>query len=112
MAAWTEAEVKGAVQAYFDLLALESKQGSSNKSEVYRKLARRFPVRSPKAFERKFQNISAILYEQNLPYCSGLKPFGNYQRLLKLMVLDHLDKTPVPSVEPHEIIFVSVWSRV
>lgn len=40
-----------------------------------------------------------------MPYCDGLKPFHNYQRLLKLMVLDHLDRTPVPPVETHEILF-------
>lgn len=101
---WSEEEVKGAVEAYFKLLEIQSSGGSVNKAEIYRNLGEKFG-RSPKSFERKFQNISAILYEQHLPYCDGLKPFHNYQRLLKLIVLDHLDRSPIPAVEPHKILF-------
>lgn len=101
---WSEDEVKAAIKAYFDLLALQRHGGRANKSEIYRGLGKKFS-RSPKSFERKFQNISAILYEQHLPYCDGLKPFHNYQRLLKLMVLDHLDRSPLPAAQPHEILF-------
>ena len=101
---WSEAEIKGAVDAYFKLLAAQRSGGSLNKSAIYRELGEKFS-RSPKSFERKFQNISAILFEQHLPYCDGLKPFHNYQRLLKLMVLDHLDRSPIPPVAPHEILF-------
>ena len=53
----------------------------------------------------KFQNISAILYEENLPYCDGLKPRFNYQDLLRLIVLDHLHKSPLPVEEPYQILF-------
>jgi hypothetical protein len=102
MSAWNEEEVKIAVEGYFELLGQEG--NGVNKAELYRTLSSRCPSRSPKAFERKFQNISAILYEQHLSYASGLKPLGNYQNLLKLIVLDHLDRTPLPSVEPYEIL--------
>lgn len=102
--AWSEEEVRGAVGAYFALLAKQQAGERPNKAEVYRALAERFS-RSPKSFERKFQNISAVLFEQRLPYCDGLKPFHNHQRLLKLMVLDHLDRSPLPPVEPHEVLF-------
>lgn len=101
---WSEQEVKAAVEAYFKLLETQQAGGTTNKAELYRNLGSKFD-RSPKGFERKFQNISAILYEQHLPYCDGLKPFHNYQRLLKLMVLDHLDRSPRPAVEPHKILF-------
>lgn len=101
---WSEEEVKAAVDAYFKLLAIQQSGGAANKAEIYRELSQN-SSRSPKSFERKFQNISAILFEQHLPYCDGLKPFHNYQRLLKLMVLDHLDRSPIPPVEPHEILF-------
>lgn len=101
---WSEEEVRAAVSAYFNLLAIQDAGGIANKAQIYRELAQRYS-RSPKSFERKFQNISAILFEQHLPYCDGLKPFHNYQRLLKLMVLDHLDRSPIPVVEPHEILF-------
>lgn len=102
---WTEREVRAAVSAYFRILEAELAGTLVNKSDLYRDLSKQYTARSPKAFELKFQNISAILYEQRLPYCSGLKPRHNYQRLLKLVVLDRLDRMPIPSVEPHEILF-------
>lgn len=102
---WSENEVRAAVSAYFKLLKTEQAGGAINKAKLYRALSERFPRRVPKAFELKFQNISAILYEQRLPYCSGLKPRHNYQRMLRLLVLDALDRSPLPAVEPHEILF-------
>ena len=77
---------------------------STNKAELYRTLSATHAARSVKAFEQKFQNISAILYELSLPYCDGLKPRFNYQRLLRLLVLDQLDRSPLPAREPHEIL--------
>jgi len=102
---WTEEEVRGAVAAYFSLLDAQLHGDDPNKAAIYRSLAERFPQRGPGAFEVKFQNISAILYEQRLPYCKGLKPRHNYQMLLKLFVLDRLDRSPLPAVEPHQILF-------
>lgn len=102
---WTENEARAAVSEYFTLLNAEQSGRKVNKAALYRSLSKRFPRRQPKAFELKFQNISAILYQQRLPYCSGLKPRFNYQRLLRLVVLDHLDRSPLPAVEPHEILF-------
>jgi len=107
-ASWSEAEGRAAVTAYFKLLAAEREGRRTNKRELYRELSDRFPGRVPKAFELKFQNISAILYEQRLPYCSGLKPRFNYQNLLKLLVLDKLNRSPLPPVEPHEILFAKL----
>ena len=103
--AWTEKEVRAAVAAYFELLDAQERGESPNKTALYRQLARRFPDRSPGAFERKFGNISAVLYELRLPYADGLKPYANYQNLLKLIVLDHLHQSPQPDLEPHEILF-------
>lgn len=105
---WSELEAKAAVEAYFKLLRAEQSGQSTNKASLYRNLSSKFPQRSIKAFELKFQNISAILYEQHQPYCTGLKPKGNYQRLLKLLVLDHLDRSPLPPIEPHEILFAKL----
>lgn len=91
--------------AYLKLLKAEQGGAKVNKAQLYRDLSARFPNRASKAFELKFQNISAILYEQHLPYCSGLKPRRNYQHLLRLLVLDQLHRTPLPAVEPHTILF-------
>src|SRR5689334_22184121 len=90
------------------LLKAELNGRHVNKAALYRSLSKRFPLREPKAFELKFQNISAILYQQRLPYCAGLMPRPNYQRLLRLVVLDHLDRSPLPPVEPHEILFAKI----
>jgi hypothetical protein len=105
---WSENEVRAAVSSYLELLRAEQAGRHPNKAKLYRTLARRCPNRSPKAFELKFQNISAVLYQLHLPYCSGLKPRFNYQRLLKLLVLDALDRSPLPSMEAHEILFAKL----
>jgi len=101
---WNEVEIRDAIRHYFELLKAEELGKPLNKSEIYRNLNLLHPNRSAKAFERKFQNISAVLYENRLPYCSGLKPLFHYQRLLRLLILDQLDRTPLPAVEPHEIL--------
>jgi hypothetical protein len=105
MKPWSESEVRAAVKSYFDLLKTEQEAGHTNKQSIYQALSKRFPNRSQKAFELKFQNISAILYELRLPYCKGLKPREHYQTLLKLLVLDQIKRSPLPLIEPHEILF-------
>ena len=91
--AWNEAEIQAAVEAYFELLGNQQKLESVNKSAIYRKLSSIHPSRSVKAFESKFQNISAVLYEEKLPYADGLRPRGHYQAALKTAVLDHLKRS-------------------
>ncbi len=89
---WEEVEIKAAVVAYFELLDAQKNFVPINKSEIYRKLSSTHPTRSAKAFELKFQNISAVLYEEKLPYADGLRPMGNYQSALKVIVLDYLKR--------------------
>ncbi|PCJ83202.1 MAG: hypothetical protein COA54_15795 [Thiotrichaceae bacterium] len=90
---WTEKEIQAAVTAYFELLNSQQKFEPTNKSAIYRKLSSIHTARSTKAFELKFQNISAVLYEEKLPYADGLRPMGNYQAALKIAVLDYLKRT-------------------
>ncbi len=98
---WSEVEIRDAVKAYFKLLRAQQKYGSTNKSAIYRELSAIHPRRSAKSFEFKFQNISAILYEEKLPYADGLRPKANYQTALKTFVLAYLklevqkEKTPI-----------------
>lgn len=101
---WSESEIRETIRAYFFLMGREERNELTNKAALYRELSAKIPVRTPKAFELKFQNISAILYELKLPFCNGLKPASNYQRLLKLLVLDYLDRSPIPPVEPIKIL--------
>jgi MvaI/BcnI restriction endonuclease family protein len=87
---WTEIEICDAVKAYFALLKNQQKFELTNKAAIYRELHAAHPMRSAKSFEFKFQNISAVLYEEKLPYADGLKPMGNYQTALKISVLAYL----------------------
>ncbi len=101
---WNEIEIRSTIKEYFKLLNLEQSGKSFVKNEAYRRLYKLNPRRSLKSFEYKFQNISAVLYEFKLPYLSGLKPKFNYQRLMRLLVLDEIDKTKLPNKEPWEIL--------
>jgi hypothetical protein len=101
---WSEAEIRAAIRAYFSLLEAQEAGESVNKAALYRDLASGYPGRSAKSFELKFQNISAILYEQKLPYADGLKPKPNYQGLLRCMVLDFLDRADRPVLLPFDIL--------
>ena len=87
---WSDVEIRSAVSAYFGLLHSQQKFKPTNKSAIYRKLSSVHQTRSAKAFELKFQNISAVLYEEKLSYADGLRPMGNYQAALKIAVLDYL----------------------
>ena len=57
---WSENQIRATVEAYFTLLKVQEDGGNQNKSALYKQLSQQFPERSPKAFELKFQNISAI----------------------------------------------------
>ena len=102
--AWLEHEITTAIRGYFKLLDAQAKGKHVIKSALYAELSALHPRRSAKAFELKFQNISAILYEERLPYVTGLRPKKNYQHLLKLLVLDSLNRTERPSHSPREIL--------
>jgi len=112
--AWNEKEIRAAIREYFKLLNLQLAGKQAIKSEIYAKLSTAFPDRSSKAFELKFQNVSAILYEENLPYVDGLKPKSNYQLLLKLLVLNHLNRIERPMISPKDFLvrqMRNLWTR-
>ena len=99
--AWSNREIEAAISAYFDLLSAQIEGKPTNKAALYRKLSSENLARTAKSFEFKFQNISAVLYEEKLPYADGLRPKLNYQASLKEAVLSHLKlrkfekKTPI-----------------
>ena len=112
--AWNEKEISATIRAYFKLLNAQLAGKTTNKSVIYKALSDAFPARSSKAFEFKFQNISAILYEENLPYADGLKPQANYQLLLKLLVLSHINRVQGPAYAPKDILVRKLkllWTR-
>lgn len=91
---WTSDEVRRTVEDYFEMLRLELKGESYNKTEHRARLLKRLHQRSPSAVERKHQNIIAILSEFGWPAIDGYKPLGNYQRLLGDGVIEYLDRDP------------------
>ena len=55
---WSEQEVRKTVESYFQLLQSEVEGESVNKAKLFDKLSKKFPERTTRAFESKFQNIS------------------------------------------------------
>ena len=86
------------------MLDEQQKQKPTNKSAIYRELSAIHPARSAKSFEYKFQNISAILYENKFPYANGLRPMGNYQAALKHAVLKYLKQIKIQKRAPLDIL--------
>ena len=75
---WEPDEIRATVEAYFRVW----QEGGARKSGAYRDLSAQFPERTPKAFEYKFQNISAVLAGLGLDWMPGLKPKANVQHAL------------------------------
>jgi len=75
--AWTDEELVASIIAYKELLSSESSGGTMVKADVYRKLAEQFSTRSPKAFEFRMQNISAVYESLGRARVKGLAPARN-----------------------------------
>lgn len=73
---WSDEELQATIAAYIGIQEAEKIESAVNKAETYRILSSRFG-RSPGAFERRMQNISAVLDAWNLPWIRGLKPMRN-----------------------------------
>lgn len=74
--AWSDDELRSTIAAYRAILDAEQAGKHVNKAQTYRRLSSQFH-RSPKAFERRMQNISAILDAWSVPWIEGLKPLKN-----------------------------------
>lgn len=87
---WTEAELTAAAEAYERMVQAEQIGKPLTKKAVYQDLAERFP-RTPKAFEFRMQNISAIRQDLGLPLVRGLRPAdhigANKRPQLELIVM-------------------------
>ena len=102
--AWTDKEIQTAITAYFELFDDQKSLRSTNKAAIYRELSTLHPTRSAKSFEFKFQNISAVLYDEKLPYADGLRPMGNYQTALKTSVLNYIKQAKLKEQLPIDIL--------
>jgi hypothetical protein len=86
---WSRLEVEAIVADYLSMLAAESRDEPYSKAEHNRNL-HSLIGRSKGAIERKHQNISAVLRELELPWIDGYKPLGNYQDLLREVVIQQV----------------------
>lgn len=73
---WTDDELQAAVDAYRQMQQAEARGQKYVKKQVYRDLAEQFG-RTPKSFEFRMQNISAVLEEIGEPWIAGLPPAAN-----------------------------------
>lgn len=87
---WSDIEVELIVADYFAMLVDELSGKQLNKTINRNNLKKMLPKRSEGSIEFKHQNISAILLQLGLPYIQGYKPRGNYQQILKTIVISHL----------------------
>lgn len=74
--AWSDAELLATVATYRDLFDRVRSKRPVNKAATYRDLSDRFG-RTPGAYERRMQNISAVLEELKAPWLPGLLPMRN-----------------------------------
>lgn len=89
---WTRAEVEVTVRDYFAMLHQEALGTEFSKAEHNQQLRQALSTRSRGSIEMKHQNISAVLDHLGLPFIRGYKPRGNFQALLREVVLEHLQK--------------------
>lgn len=73
---WSDAELAATVAAYKDVFDRVRSGLTVNKAATYRELSGRFG-RTPGAYERRMQNISAVLDEMGAPWLPGLLPMRN-----------------------------------
>lgn len=87
---WTREEVEATVADYFRMLRLEVAGQAYSKAAHRRALLKQLGGRSESAVEMKHQNISAVLRDLSCLYIPGYKPAGNYQNLLRDVVIECL----------------------
>jgi len=87
---WSRLEVEATVTTYFSMLTRELQGEPVNKREYNRQLMRLLNDRSAGAVEFKHCNISAVLLELGCIPIDGYKPRGNYQELLRDVVMERL----------------------
>lgn len=113
---WNLQEIELILGDYFQMLTLEIRGQSYQKSGFRERLRPKLQNRSNGSIEFKHQNISAVLVKYGLPYISGYKPRFNYQHLLEEAVLDYLERQPgldplfldFASQKPKQKIFESI----
>jgi hypothetical protein len=97
MAEWTDDELEASVVAYRDMERLEADGKRYSKAAYYADLSSRFG-RNAKAFERRLQNISAVLDQRGEPWLKGLAPAAHIGSKVAGRIEGFLSKHPVRTV--------------
>jgi 5-methylcytosine-specific restriction enzyme A len=74
---WSDEELRASVVAYNNMLSQQERGEKFLKMDVYRRLGKKFN-RTPKAFEYRMQNISAVLADMGRKRVEGLLPAANF----------------------------------
>jgi hypothetical protein len=93
---WWLDEVERTVEAYFEMFAHHRAGRNFKKKDYLLQLHKDGPGRSYKAYEYKFQNISAVLRDMGREWLSGFAPKGQYQLLLRYVVEDRIGRPRAP----------------
>lgn len=89
---WNRVEIDLVVEAYMGMRRAEFGGQHPVKIRVVRELRQLLPARSERSIEYKFQNVSAVLDENNEIWLSGYKPASHYQRELAVATLEALGR--------------------
>lgn len=100
MQSWSSLENNLIIEDYFDMLLLEQQKIPFTKSSHRRSLQLKLQNRSERAIESKHANISAILLEEGYPFIKGYLPLSRYQKGLKKLVLEKIQKIDLKTIFP------------
>lgn len=103
MKAWTDEEIILIVTSYFDMLEKEMTGLPYIKADYRREIIDKLNHRSDSSIEFIYQNISAILEAERLPFISGYLPRGNYQNALKEPVLRFASEKNLLAIDKEEM---------
>ncbi|MBO0161558.1 HNH endonuclease [Vibrio alginolyticus] len=73
---WSDEEMRDSVEAYLQMLQLDSANTKFNKAQIYRDLGNKFK-RGAKSYEFRMQNISYVFELLERSWVKGLKPKRN-----------------------------------
>lgn len=89
---WWLEEVEPTVDVYFQMMVLTKAGSPFKKSAFLKRLHEANLARSLKAYEFRFQNISAVLHDLGQPWLDGYAPKSQYQKLLQFVVEDRVGR--------------------
>lgn len=107
---WTAAELDACVGAYHQLWVAQQAGSNMNKSALRRQVVQQaMPNRGEGAYERRMQNISAVVDELGLPFVQGYLPLKNVgavkDQIIQLINKhwERSDELEVPTADSDEL---------